>query len=170
MNGVRRIICTMASRCCFFSHIQKKGRPALSSALNKHNDQHIATNTQNQDCTYVVRVWHTSVLAVFPEFHSKLEMSISVLPITWFAVNSSFRILTYLRFAGRTAVYRGCVDWIMAAMTIMQTVTSPVAVRAQPHEDPLSNHWTAQMSCCWNDYARVCQAWAAKAPSVLQVI
>lgn len=46
MNGVRRIICTMASRCCFFSHIQKKGRPALSSALNKHNDQHIATNTQ----------------------------------------------------------------------------------------------------------------------------
>jgi hypothetical protein len=82
MNGVEADYLYNGIQMLLFSHIQKKGRPALSSALNKHNDQHIATNTQNQDCTYVVRVWHTSVLAVFPEFHSKLEMSISVLPIT----------------------------------------------------------------------------------------
>jgi hypothetical protein len=166
-GGLRQIFCTMASNCCFFSHT-KKGRLDLSSALNKHNNQHIATNTQKPRL-YVcsTRLAHLG-FSGFPKFHSNWRCP-SLLVITWFyeQLLSSFNLLG---FAGRTAVYQGCVDWIMAGMTIMRTVKSPVTVRAQPHEDPLSNRWTAQTSCCWNDYARVCQAWVAKAPSVRQVI
>lgn len=136
----------MASRCCFSSHATKKRMPGsfLLRSSKHNNNQHIATKySKNQDCTYVVRAWRTSVSVRFPpKFHSKLEgRSVHLCPgnhhlIPCEQLLSPFNLLgvcwknrprfTKVVWAESWLTWRSC--W---------AVTSPV--RAQPREDPPSS-------------------------------